>query len=278
MRPGPPIQIWQYRVIDFVKSYEATKPKQHPVGMTFQWKGGSDSTLYNSPADWVSPGARLPNGDGRKVIIKDTDHSYGWPDMKRDGKAAQRSWVWKNFTRGNNVAFMDPYLVIWPHRNAPRGSTLDPHIGTVPDSYWDPIRSAMGITLTYANRMNLGAMTPQPFLSSTHYCLANSGFEYLVYQPSSGTFTLKLSAGTYYYEWLNPSTNRICASGTFSVSGGDRLLTPPFGGDAVLYLHAVPSGSATTKREAASQPWFGYLGSFPVIIDFLQKLLLQLSN
>ena len=32
---------WQVHVINFVKQYEATKPKQHPVGMTFQWQGGS---------------------------------------------------------------------------------------------------------------------------------------------------------------------------------------------------------------------------------------------
>src|SRR5579862_3965883 len=48
---------WQVHVIKFVKQYEATKPKQHPVGMTFQWRGGSDLTLYNSPADWISPGS-----------------------------------------------------------------------------------------------------------------------------------------------------------------------------------------------------------------------------
>jgi hypothetical protein len=39
----------------------------------------------------------------------------------------------------------------------------------------------MGSTLTYANRMILVDMTPQPSLSSTGYCLANPGAEYLVY-------------------------------------------------------------------------------------------------
>jgi hypothetical protein len=241
---APYSNSWQASVISFVKQYEATKPKQHPVGMTFEYLGGSDSTLYNSAADWVSPVARFPHGDGAKVIINDTDHSYGWPDMKRDGNAAQRGWVWKNFTLGNNIAFMDPYLVVWPHRNSPAGSTADPHIGASPDKYWDAIRNAMGSTLTYANRMNLVAMTPQSELSSTHYCLANPGFEYLVYQPSTGAFTVRLLAGTYQYEWLDPSTNRIRLSGTMAVSGGNRSLDPPFRGDAVLYLH-----TATDREE-----------------------------
>jgi hypothetical protein len=235
---------WQASVIHYVKQYEATKPKQHPVGMTFQWTGGSDSTLYRSAADWVSPQARFPNGDGPKVIINDTDHSYSWPDLRRDGKAAQRSWVWKNFTLGNNVAFMDPYLVVWPHRNSPGGSTPDPHIGVRPDNYWDTIRDAMGSTLTYANRMNLAAMSPQASLSSTHYCLANPGTEYLVYQPSAGSFTVNLPEGTYQYEWLNPSTNRIALSGAISVSAGNRSFKPPFRGDAVLYLHVISTHSS----------------------------------
>jgi len=239
---APYSNVWQARVIEYLKQYEATKRVQHPVGMTFQWKGGSDSTLYSSAADWVSPQARFPAGDGSKVIINDTDHSYPWAEMKSDGKAAQRAWVWKNFTSGNNVAFMDPYLVVWPRRNSPSGSTSDPHVGTRPDSYWDVIREAMGSTLTYANRMGLVAVTPQPPLSSTGYCLANPGAEYLVYQPSSGPFSLDVLVGTYRYEWLDPSTNRIALSGTISVSGGNQSFNPPFRGDAVLYLHVAGVG------------------------------------
>ena len=144
---APYSNSWQAGVINYVKQYEATKAKQHPVGMTFQFTGGSDSTLYESAADWVSPVARFPHEGGTKVIINDTDHSYSWPNMKRDGTAAQRSWVWENFTLGNNVAFMDPYLVVWPRRNSPRGTTADSHVGVKPDSYWDVLRDAMGSTL-----------------------------------------------------------------------------------------------------------------------------------
>jgi hypothetical protein len=236
---SPYSDSWQARIIEFLKGYEATKPKQHPVGMTFQWKGGSDATLYNSAADWVSPRDRFATGNGAKVIINDTDHSYGYRDLKRDGQAAQRAWVWKNFTRGNNVAFMDPYLAIWPDRNSPEGSTADPEVGARPDPYYEVLRDAMGSTLTYANRMNLSAMTPQSSLSSTHYCLANPGAEYLVYQPSSGSFTVNLLSGTYQYEWLDPSQNRTTRTGRLTASGGPRFFRSPIRGDAVLYLRAA---------------------------------------
>jgi hypothetical protein len=230
---------WQADVIAFVKGYEATKPKQHPVGMTFQWKGGSDLTLYRSAADWISAGGRVPPSDGAKVIINDTDHAYGPGEIVQGGAKGQRDWVWENFTSGNNVAFMDPYLVVWPGRNKPEGTTADPKIGGKPDNLYAPIRDAMGMTWTYANRMNLVAMTPQPSLSSTHFCMANPGTEYLVYQPYSRSFTVILVVGTYHFEWLNPVTNRISSSGVLSVAKGNHTFSPAFSGEAVLYLHVA---------------------------------------
>jgi len=235
---SPDSDSWQVRVINYIKQYESSKPKQHPVGMTFQWKGGSDLTLYNSPADWISPGSHVPPSDGTKVIVNDTDHSYGYVDFKHDGQPAQRAWVWENFVVGNNVLFMDPYLTKWPERNYPEGSTADPEVGVRPDTYWNVIRDAMGSAETYANRMNLVAMTPQGSLSSTGYCLANPGVEYLVYQSSSKPFTVRLPAGAYQFEWFNPTTNLFAGTGAMTVSDGNQPFTPPFDGDAVLYLHA----------------------------------------
>lgn len=229
---------WQSNVMTFVRQYESAKPKQHPVGMTFQWRGGSDLTLYHSGADWISAGSHVPPSDGTKVIINDTDHAYGAGELKQDGAAGQRAWVWENFTSGNNVAFMDPYLVAWTGRNAPEGMTADPHIGVKTDKFYDPIRDAMGMTLTYANRMNLNASTPQPPLCSTHFCLVNRGSEYLVYQPYAGQFSVDLVAGTYQYEWLDPSTNLVTTSGMVEVPAGNHTFRPAFNGDAVLYLKA----------------------------------------
>lgn len=98
----------------------------------------------------------------------------------------------------------------------------------------------MGYTLTYAQRINLAAMTPRPDLCSTGYCLANpvaSGAEYLVYLPTGGTVTVNLSAaaGTLSVEWFNPRTG-VTTPGSSTTGGGSRNLTAPFSGDAVLYI------------------------------------------
>lgn len=222
---------WQYGVINYVKQYESTKPKQHPAGMTFQYSGGTDQDLYSSPADWISPVTRVPPAaDGRKVVVNDTDHSYYWTALKSDGQGAQRAWAWENFTRGNNLLFMDPYLVVWPQRNAPGATTTDP--------YWDTLRHALGRTRTYAQKMNLAAMTPQGGLSSTGYCLASAGAEYLAYNPSAGAFALNVRAGVYSYEWYNPATGTVVATGFVTGTGSSQTFTPPFSGDSVLYLKA----------------------------------------
>jgi hypothetical protein len=67
--------------------------------------------------------------------------------------------------------------------------------------------------------------------------LASPGSEYLVYQPSSGaSFNVNLSAGTYSYEWHNPSLGSIAATGLVTSTGGNLPFTAPFSGDAVLYF------------------------------------------
>ena len=33
---------WQYHLINYIKEYESGKGKQHPVGMTYQGKGGTN--------------------------------------------------------------------------------------------------------------------------------------------------------------------------------------------------------------------------------------------
>ncbi len=133
---------WQYAMIRFVKEYERGKSKQHPVGMTFQYKGGSNRTLFDSPADWISPNPEggyrddPPAADGRKVILNDTDHLWGI--------GGSRGWVWKSFLRGHNPIFMDPYdgLVLQ------RGER----------SQWEPVRRAMGATRQLAERLELAAV------------------------------------------------------------------------------------------------------------------------
>ena len=78
-------------------------------------------------------------------------------------------------------------------------------------------------------------MTPHGILSSTGYCLAKTGSEYLVYQPDSGEFSVSLKAGEYAYEWFDPSG---VESGSLVAAGGNHSFKPPFGGGAVLYLKA----------------------------------------
>jgi hypothetical protein len=243
---------WQSHMVLYIKSYEAQKPKQHLVGMTYFYNGraGAMDALRGSPADWVSPGndgtrfdygLAPPVAEGKKVIISDTDHFFG--------VGGDRGWVWKSFTRGLHPIYMDPY-------GNPRFPSAD-----------DSARRAMGQTLAYARRIALARMTPRPELCSSQYCLVNPGREYVIYLPSEShrpgpkrkstilgnrptqrseplhrTVDVDLSGAaatsTLAVEWFNPATSQYVSGGT--VTGGAwRSFTAPFPGDAILYLVAA---------------------------------------
>ncbi|MFQ6130669.1 MAG: DUF4038 domain-containing protein [Armatimonadota bacterium] len=247
----PPSTEWQYHIINYIKRYETGKPKQHPVGMTFQYRGGRNDTLFKSPADWVSPNPEggwrdnPPAADGSKVVIADTDHLWGI--------GGNQQWVWKSFLRGHNPIFMDPY----------RGVVL----GTRYDPRWEPIRRSMGYARRLAERMGLGAVTPRNDLASTRYCLASPGAEYLVYQPQPDQpFTVNLDAGQYQVEWLNPTSGQQVIGG--SVDGGaGREFRAPFSGDAVLYVKR-----RAPEEEASAPEPLGLIPASPIERGFQLKV------
>ena len=148
-----------------------------------------------------------------------------------------------------NDLFMDPYdcQSDWLPGCDPNNST------------WLDIRKNLGYTLSYAKKMNLVSMLPHQELTSTGYALANPGSEYLVYQPGSGGFNVNLIAGDYNFEWFNPSSGSVIQTGLISASGGNNNFTPPFSGDAVLYLKLVnpgptPSPTPTPTVNPSSTP------------------------
>ena len=222
---------WQYHMIDYIRAYEKTKPKQHPVVMTFLWDGsgdygtGDNVELFASPADAISPG-RGPKGeyannpppaDGKKVMIVDTDHIGGVED-------GLTRWVWKSFLRGLNPIHMDSY--------GNGKSSPEIELG----------RRNMGYTRRYAERVDLVAMSPRPDLCSSAFCLVKPGFEYLVYvfsspeQPRrSVKVDLSAATGDLDVEWFNLAEGKTMA--TEKTSGGASLdFTAPFESDAVLYI------------------------------------------
>jgi len=249
---------WQYHMISLIKSYELTKPKQHPVGMTVEYPNGNNADVLDSPADWVSlngDGNNPPIADSTKVILSDTDHLCGI--------CGDLQWTWKSFTRGENPIFMDPYADTQIGRGAPEGYDRNNANDT-------SLRLNLGYTRSYADRMNLVAMSPQPALCSTGYCLANpvaDGAEYLVFLPSGATVTRILSwldidknlnlnlptdskvevnlSGSpveLLVEWFNPVDGTIIVR-DMVYGGGSQSFIAPFRGDAVLYIYDAKLGN-----------------------------------
>ena len=218
---------WQYHMIDLIRSYEATKPKQHPIGMTVPYPtvpAGSNADVLNSKADWVSMNGDVNAPavtDGSKVSLLDTDHVCGI--------CGDAAWPWKSMTQGHNPLLMDGY-----DGSAGVG---DPKYNPN-DPKWEQIRTNMGYARSYAVRMDLAHDLPHHELASSGYCLANPGTEYLVLMPTGGSVSVNLSAvsGTRSVEWFNPANGETTAGA--AVSGGSSInFTAPFDGMAVLFIH-----------------------------------------
>jgi Family of unknown function (DUF6298) len=239
---------WEYEMIRFIHTAERGREKQHPVGMTVLYPDGNNADLWASPADWIAPNDTdsepyktvPPASSGRKVVVADTDHLWGI--------GGNVDWVWKSFCRGLNTLFMDPYQARLPQGTVPLFTDLrtDERTQSARDRMeWEAIRRNLGYTRLFAKRMDFAAMSPQPSLASTGYCLANAGSEYLVYVPRARwrysflrrTVTVDLSAApsTIHAEWFNPASGDLFDGG--SVHGGGSVeLKTPFWGAAVLHL------------------------------------------
>ena len=230
----PSSKAWQYHIIERIRSYEATMPKQHPVGMTGYDFLGSDATanadMLASPADWISLSGRsgttyktdVTEAPATKVSILDTDHIWGLDPAGDDSH-----WVWRSLMRGHNPIYMDPYTRF--------GSSL-------PDT---AIQAAMGYARALAERINLAHMVPLKASTSTGHALVHRDTQYLIYQPEKSSFTVILPAQMFHYEWINPVTGGITDAGTIQATAGDNSFVPPAGytSGALLHLTLAPQPS-----------------------------------
>jgi hypothetical protein len=214
---------------------------RHLTWMTFPWPGGNNNALFSSAADIVAPNGYFDPAPatGNKVVISDTDHIYGMGGDQR--------WVWYNFTRGMNIAYMDDMAGTPLNGKAPQGWQVD-------------ARRAMTETAHWAERIDLRHMLPYgTTVASSGHVLANlAGGEYLAFDPAGGSLTLNnLAAGTYAVEWMDVNTNTTVASANVTTGAGNRTLQSPFGGhDAVLHLKltgaVAPAAPANVAATAGS--------------------------
>jgi hypothetical protein len=222
----PAANAWEYHMIDFIHSYEATKPKRHPVGMTVAWPNGTNASVMSSNAEWVSLNGSTTAPDvatGSKVSLWDTDHLCGI--------CGDVPWVWKSMMRGHNPLLMDGY------DNSPGVS--DPSY--IPsDPKWEAIRKNLGYARTFAMRMDLTQAVPHGELAGSGYCLAKPGSQYLVYAPGNASVTVNLSAVpssvSLTVEWFNVNTGATTIVAPVR-GGASRVLKPPTSQGDVVFIH-----------------------------------------
>jgi hypothetical protein len=145
--------------------------------------------------------------------------------------------------RGLNPIFMDPWEPLPGKKNDDKaegwlynsdGISKDDR--NYPD--WDLIRRHMGYTLDFADRLNMNRMIPHSELSSTTYCLADVGQEYLIYFPDGGEAKINLQNGEGKYKatWFIPLINKTIVAPKQITGGAIVQMESPTSLDAVLHL------------------------------------------
>ncbi len=94
--------------------------------------------------------------------------------MWNDSAQANRNYAWENFLNGNQVLFMDPYLIYYPRENRNLCGSPNNAICATPDARWDNFRDNLGYITKYSRKINLAAATARSSLSSTGFCLAQT--------------------------------------------------------------------------------------------------------
>jgi hypothetical protein len=236
---------WQYWVINAVRDYERESGYElHPIGMTYLFPvpdlSKANEPLWNSPADWVSPGfddtlgegrwfTDPPPNDGGKVVLLDTDH---FSPLSSDAL-----WVWKAFLRGHHPILYD--LGIQRGGKPPEPSEGNPSFDLL-----EPARHAMGDTRRFAERTNLITMQPRTDLSSTGFVLADPGNEYLILQPgeTAEPFSAALAAGRYAVEWYSLTSRETVPAEALTVPDDGKIsISAPSGitGARVVHLRRI---------------------------------------
>ncbi len=255
---------WSRLVIDTIHAYERRKPKQHLVWYTGDWGIDIDSQ-FTGPAACIAPGGNPglipwddapPDSGGRRVVIQDTDHTFGMLNVNGVPLA------WKNFTSGQDgIVLQDNGFGCW-------------YIWACDDPLWPPFKRAMGQTALLASTADLLHMTPQPNRSSTSNDVlfgAATG-EVIVYQQT-GNITVDLTGipDSLNVTWYDPD-EFITTPGAKTAGGASRTFTPPNARYDVLYLRSAgsapaspalfsPSNGSTQQPLALESRWYSSSGA-----------------
>jgi hypothetical protein len=233
---------WQEHWIDFIRTYEKTKAKRHLIGIT-GGVGTQNKRLFASAADWMSPDGqddqpeegykkgsytwgKGPHDTSDKVVLVDTDHLWGL--------GGNADWGCRSFCRGYNVIYMDRCDDFpWSWYEHERFPTL----------HDDGLRLAMGKMRSLTEQVDLSRMVPRNELSSTGYCLANEGFDYIVYQPSGDPFRVTIEPGIYRATWHRAESWETAATTRVAIPERVFMFSPPFQGGAILQISRIAKES-----------------------------------
>ncbi|NOZ88267.1 MAG: cellulase family glycosylhydrolase [Deltaproteobacteria bacterium] len=218
---------WVKHVVNFVKTYESTKPKHHLVGHDPNW-GGYDPYTHTD----IDIYTRILWGTGTEQDEVHTKmlHAYyngirpipffydsdGSSRLAPSRQEQLRRNAWAAFMAGGNVN------LIWSNGDIP---SLFNYLGYLSD---------------FMKQVGWPGMDPVDELTNHGYVLADRGREYILYLPAGGSASFDLSDVQAGHEclarWFDPRKGTF-DSGSRVAGGGTATFTAPGGDDWALHIN-----------------------------------------
>lgn len=134
---------------------------------------------------------------------------------------------------------------VWNWESGKCGNTDDPStmFDSRGDEYIDIVFGVMENDLAAWYTMTVSDHLLSSASTST-YCLAEQGKQYLVYEEAGGSFTLDVGSGYYTKIWVDTKTGLKITSSLYHDGGEKVFTTPDTNTDWVLVLRSALSGGA----------------------------------
>lgn len=230
---------WQARIAEVIAAAESQFPRRHLIAQNI----ANGTQKIDQPNPRVSifnfhyatpPDAVALNFNLERPIGDDETGFRGSDD------AVYRAEGWNFLLAGGGLYDNLDYSFTTEHEDG----TAAPH---APGGGGRTLRRQLGLLKRFIDSFDFLAMRPdKPLIAggvpdkATVQALSNPGQEYAVYL-AGGTVAelqLKLAAGDYRVEWLNPRTGKIDAESTLRANGDVvRLSSPPYDHDIALAIY-----------------------------------------
>jgi hypothetical protein len=251
---GTPMELagpWIGHWVEVIKNTESNLPKKHlvaqqlegPVGGPCDFSGNPDVSIIVTQYVWESSAEQMGGmkgldceyGHNKPIELNETDYYPIWYKGDKVGDSRVEAW---EFIVGGGASFNHlngQYTVQNPAGKTPDNAQILRALQNLKDFIYSldfikmrPDKSFIVGGVPSGVYCRAISQPGEQYALYLHHSTGGNGSEYTV---SLGSYTeklvLKLPAGTYKADWVDPAAGSVVGTDTFSHKGGNRTFATP---------------------------------------------------